>query len=114
MSYCLNVWGGIKLKVKTLEPLFIAQKSCVRLLFGKSSLLEKYNNCARCSCRPREKFSTGQCTFYEKEHTKLFFSKDGILTIHSLYTYHCFLELLKILKFRQPYSLFELFNFKQI
>ena len=108
MSYCLSVWGGIK--VKKLEPLFIAQKSCVRMLFGKSALLEKYNTCAR--CRPREK-QVLDCTFYEKEHTKQLFLKDGILTIHSLYTYHCFLELLKILIFRQPYSLFELFNFNK-
>ena len=77
------------------------------MLFGKSALLEKYNTCAR--CRPREK-QVLDCTFYEKEHTKQLFLKDGIITIHSLYTYHCFLELLKILTFRQPYSLFELFN----
>ena len=108
MSYCLSVWGGNK--INKLEPLFIAQKSCVRMLFGKSELVKKYNTCAR--CRPREK-QVLDCTFYEKEHTKPLFLKDGILTVHNLYTYHCFLELLKILKFRQPYSLFELFNFNK-
>ena len=108
MSYCLSVWGGNK--INKLEPLFIAQKSCVRMLFGKSELVKKYNTCAR--CRPREK-QVLDCTFYEKEHTKPLFLKDGILTVHNLYTYHCFLELLKIFKFRQPYSLFELFNFNK-
>ena len=39
MSYCLSVWGGIK--VNKLEPLFIAQKSCVRKLFGKKRIFRK-------------------------------------------------------------------------
>ena len=108
MSYCLCVWGGIK--VNKLEPLFIVQKSCIRILFGKDALLKKYNTCAR--CRPREK-QVLDCAFYEKEHTKPLFLKDGILAVHSLYTYYCFLELLNILKFRQPYSFFELFHFNK-
>ena len=47
---------------------------------------------------------------YEKEHTKQFFSSRKILTIHNLYVYHTLLELYKILKFRTPYCMFELYN----
>ena len=45
---------------------------------------------------------------YTKEHTKPLFKKHEILSIHNLYPYYCLLELYKILKFRTPYSLFEL------
>jgi hypothetical protein len=44
---------------------------------------------------------------YTKEHTKPLFKKHEILSIHNLYPYYCLLELYKILKFRTPYSLFE-------
>ena len=47
---------------------------------------------------------------YEKEHTKPLFNSNHILTVNNLYVYHCFIELFKILKFRQPYPLFELFK----
>ena len=45
---------------------------------------------------------------YTKEHTKPLFKKHEILSIHNLYPYYCLLELYKVLKFRTPYSLFEL------
>ena len=45
---------------------------------------------------------------YTKEHTKPLFQKHEILSIHNLYPYYCLLELYKVLKFRTPYSLFEL------
>ena len=48
--------------------------------------------------------------FYEKEHTEPLFNSNHILTLNNLYMYHCFIELLKILKFRQSYALFELFK----
>ena len=47
---------------------------------------------------------------YSKEHTKPLFKKHGILSIYNLYPYHCLLDLYKILKFRTPYCLYELFN----
>ena len=47
---------------------------------------------------------------YTKEHTKPLFKKHDILTIHNLYPYYCLLELYKILKFRTPYSLYEIFR----
>ena len=47
---------------------------------------------------------------YIKEHTKSLFNSHNILTVHNLYTYHTLLELYKILKFRSPYCVFELFS----
>jgi len=47
---------------------------------------------------------------YTKEHTKPLFKKQGILSVYNLYPYNCMLELFKILKFRTPYCVFELFN----
>ena len=47
---------------------------------------------------------------YVKEHTKSLFNSHNILTVHNLYTYHTLLELYKILRFRSPYCVFELFS----
>ena len=47
---------------------------------------------------------------YIKEHTKSLFNSYNILTVHNLYTYHTLLELYKILKFRSPTCVFELFS----
>ena len=45
---------------------------------------------------------------YTKEHTKPLFKKHNILSIFNLYPYFCLNETYKILKFRTPYSLYEL------
>ena len=105
LSYCISVWGGVH--PSKLEPLFIAQKSCIRLFFGNKNLSDKYSTCVR--CRPFGKQKLGQWC-YKKESTKPLFKKNDILAVHNIYTYHCFIELFKILKFRQPYSLFKLFD----
>ena len=47
---------------------------------------------------------------YSKEHTKPLFKKYGILSVYNLYPYYNLLELYKILKFRTPYCMYELFN----
>ena len=47
---------------------------------------------------------------YTKEHTKPLFKKHNILSIFNLYPYFCLNEMYKILKFRTPYSLFELLD----
>jgi len=47
---------------------------------------------------------------YTDEHTKPLFNSHKILTVHNLYIYHTLLELYKILKFRNPYCLFEIFS----
>ena len=104
LSYCVSVWGGVA--PNKLEPLLITRKSCIRTLFGQHSFSQKCMTCAR--CRPLGK-QTLDSLFYQKEHTKPLFKTYEILAIHNLYAYHCFIELFKILKFRQPYSLYESF-----
>ena len=47
---------------------------------------------------------------YSKEHTKPLFKKYGILSVYNLYPYYNLLELYKILKFRTPYCMYELFK----
>ena len=44
--------------------------------------------------------------FFVKEHTKPLFKKQGILSVQDLYTYHCYLETFKVMKFRAPMALF--------
>ena len=39
LSYCISVWGGVA--PNKLEPLLIAQKSCIRTLFGQHSFSKK-------------------------------------------------------------------------
>ena len=46
---------------------------------------------------------------YIKEHTKPLFNNNNILSVYNLYPYHMLLELYKILKFRVPYCMFDLF-----
>ena len=105
LSYCISVWGGVG--VTKLKPLFIAQKSCMRILFGEEAYLDKYKTCAR--CRPLGK-QIPDHTFYQKEHTKPLFRKHELMTVHNLYSYRCIIELLKILKFRAPYALYLAFD----
>ena len=45
--------------------------------------------------------------FYEREHTKPLFHKNGILTYKNLYNYHVCIETLKILKSNVPFPLFK-------
>ena len=47
---------------------------------------------------------------FSKEHTKPLFISNKILTVHNLYTYHTLLELYKVLKFRTPYCLYDMFS----
>ena len=105
LSYCISVWGGIS--AKKLNSLFIAQKSCIRTMFGDEHYSDKFQTCAR--CRPLGEQILGP-SFYSKENTKPLFNKHGLMTIHNLYSHRSFIELLKILKFRQPYSVYSLFD----
>ena len=41
------------------------------------------------------------------EHTKPLFTEHKLLTLHSLYYKHTFIEMFKIIKFREPRGLFE-------
>ena len=77
-------------------------------MFGNhEAYLDKFRTCAR--ARPKENQILGPL-FYEKENTKPLFRKHKLLTIHNLYNYHCFMEILKILKFRTPISIHSLYT----
>ena len=43
--------------------------------------------------------------------TKPLLKKYSVLAVQNLYSYHCFIETLKILKFRTPRSLYSLYTF---
>ena len=103
LSYCISAWGSAaQFRINTL---WVAQKHCVRVLFGnKAAYLEKKSTCAR--ARPYGLQNLG-AEFHQLEPTKPLFKNNQILSIHNLYSYHCFTETLKILKLRQPICLFE-------
>ena len=62
LSYGITVWGGIS--IPKLRPLFLAQKYCIRILFGdKESYLDKFKTAAR--ARPYGLQALGQ-DFYKK------------------------------------------------
>ena len=106
LTYGLTVWGGV-CKSK-LENVFKTQKHCIRVLFGDlDAHIDKF--CTSARSRPYGKQILGP-SFYCREHTKNLFNTNGILTIQNLYNYHCCLEILKILKFRTPMSLFSLLD----
>ena len=106
LSYCISAWG--EAAQFRIASLWTIQKQCIRILFGdKEAFQDKYNTCAR--VRPYDQQILGS-KFYMREHTKPLFQKNKILSIHNLYTYHAFMETYKILKFRQPQSLFDKYN----
>ena len=47
---------------------------------------------------------------FVQQHTKPLFKSQNILTIYNLYPYHLLLELYKILKFRLPYCLYDIYR----
>ena len=101
LSYGITVWGGVS-NIK-LRPLFVAQKHCIRILFGnKEMYLEKFKTCTRSRPYPLQKL--GQ-EFYEKEHTKPLFNVNQIMTVYNLYIYQMLNCTYKILKFRTPIAL---------
>ena len=109
LSYCISVWGGVS--QNKLSTLWSAQKHCIRVLFGdREAYLDKFRTCVR--TRPLGCQVLGN-TFFEKEHTKPIFKQHNILSIHNLYTYHCFMEVFKILKLRTPISLYSKYNISQ-
>ena len=106
LAYCISVWGGAS-PSKT-GCLSISQKQCIRFLFGdKEAFLNKFRTCAR--ARPVKSQLLGE-EFYSREHTKPLFNKHKILSFMNLYTYHTYMELFKILKFRDPLVIHEQFK----
>jgi len=105
LSYGISVWG-VALKDQTNDRLFIAQKHCIRILFGDlDAYLEKQSTCAR--VRPYNGQQKLGSQYYQKEHTKPIFKRLKILTVQNLFKYYSISEIYKIIKFRCPYSLYE-------
>ena len=106
LSYCIDVWGGVS--SNTINPLFVVQKQCIRILFGdREKFLEKFQTCARCRTRNKQ-YLKGN--FYRKEHSKPLFIEHNIMTVQNIYNYRCLMEVFKILKLRVPISIFSEFN----
>ena len=115
LVYGITVWGGVS-KTK-LAPLFIAQKHCVRILFGDS---EAYFDKFRTAIRTREpKMILGKIdpkslklgtSFFEREHTKAIFNELNLLSLHHLHVYHTFIGLFKILKYKIPKTVYNMFT----
>ena len=106
LGFAVSVWGGVS--SNKLKPLFVTQKRCVRILFGdRENYIDKFKTCAR--VRPIESQTLG-AEFYKKESTKPLFTKHKLLTIENLYKHRCLLEFFKIMKYRVPISMYELFN----
>ena len=102
LSYAITVWGGIS--IPQLRPLFLAQKHCIRILFGdRESYLDKFKTTAR--ARPYGLQALGQ-EFYRKEHTKPLFNNHEIMTVHNVYNYEILNSMYKILKLRIPIVIF--------
>ena len=106
LSFAISVWGGVS--NNQLEPLFITQKKCIRILFGDyESYIDKYRTCARVRSIESQRLGS---QFYKKESTKPLFTKYKILTVVNLYKLRCIMEFLKIMKYRIPISLYSLFE----
>ena len=107
MTYCISTWGGVS--HNKLNKLFAVQKRCIRLLFGDELSFdhhEYYQTCAR--VRPFTDHKKDKN--FVLEHTKPIFTKLDLLTLKNLYNLHTFVELFKILKFRSPKPLFDVFD----
>ncbi|KAL5261473.1 hypothetical protein ACHWQZ_G007251 [Mnemiopsis leidyi] len=106
ITYCISVWGGAHKNV--LANVWTAQKHCVRVLFGnKLAYIDKFKTCAK--ARPYLSQALDS-SFFRLEHTKQLFTKNGILALENLYTYHTFMETFKILKLHTPISLYNLYH----
>ena len=106
ISYGITVWGGV-CKTK-IEQIFKIQKHCIRVLFGDlDTYLDKFCTCARTRPYPYQKLGHA---FYCKEHTKPLYNATSILAVQNMYTYHCCIEMFKILKFHKPIALYSLLN----
>ena len=102
--------GGIS--NSSIEPIFITQKKCIRVMFGdREAYLEKFNTCAR--SRSYENRMLGK-EFYQREPSKPLFEKHNLLTVHNLYKYHSLLEMFKVIKLHLPMPIYELFKRSKI
>ena len=96
LTYGISVWDGVS--DSKLNIIFIVQKHCIRVLFGD-----------RARVRPRGSEKLG-AEFYSREHTKPLFTEYNLLAVRNLYHYFCTVDVFKILKFRQPLTLYEMYQ----
>ena len=107
LTYCISVWGGIS--DYKLSKIFTLQKICIRLLFGTELTFdhpEYYMTCARARTYTEH---TAPKNFL-LEQTKPLFNENGFLSLRHLYKYFTLLELFKILKYKSPIPITELFT----
>ncbi len=81
-------------------------------MFGdREKYLDKFKTCVRTRPFPDQALPP---EFYIKEHTKPLFNKNKILVLKNLYFYHSVNETFKILKFRSPIAVLNLFKFSNL
>lgn len=109
MTYCITVFGGVS--NVHLEKLFRTQKHCIRILFGDfEAHMQKYETCARTRVYGKQILGS---EFYCKEHTKPLFQQHELMAFQNIYNYQVCLEMLKIIKFRLPISLYSSLELSQ-
>ena len=137
LTFAISVWGGVS--HRTIEPVFISQKRCIRMLFGDSEAYQnKLKTCARArpiTCTiPKSTPLVKPCShcnkikqknnkpaqplrcqilgndFYTKESTKPIFKQHDLLTVYNLYRLRCIVEFFKIMKYRLPIAIYSLFT----
>ena len=89
------------------EKIFRAQKHCIRILFGD---FEAYMENAKIRKEARDNGQKLASEFYCKENTKPLFEKLGILAFPNVYNYQTCFEILKILKYKIPQPLYDMFT----
>lgn len=47
---------------------------------------------------------------FQEEHTKPIYNRLKILTVQNLFKYHCIVQFIKIMKYHNPYCLYEAIN----
>ena len=70
--------------------------------------IDKFRTCTRARLYLEQNLPS---QFYIKEHSKPLFNKYKILNLKNLYFYHCANETFKILKFRSPIAVHNLYKF---
>ena len=108
LVYGISVWGGVP--NNKMDEIFTIQKHCIRILFGDyGAYIDKFCTCARTRPYKNENRMLG-AEFFCREHTKPLFNQNKLLVAKNLYHYFCNVELFKILKFRLPINLYEMYD----
>ena len=108
LAYGISCWGGSY--TSKLNKIFSLQKRCIRILFGETYSFdhpEFYYTCARAKTFTEHMAPKN----FALEHTKPLFIKHGLLTVKNLYISRSLVELMKIIKFHSPISMYEFFKF---